>query len=217
MTESIYEILAKRIRKDQEELDAAENITKEVYPTIEKLERRDIVNPVILKIKLSEVDPKYRDGLYGLYRIAIDGGPEGSFIILDAQKVLVIVDDIEPEEEHDANEEDDDEDGKDDRGTEQKKNKKKKKKIIIIDGEEYIVDEEGNKTKKNKGDKKFIVGITAKVIHSIESFIIAELQALCHLVNESVLQKVINVPPYSVRGGKAQVLPLNKKDQEISR
>lgn len=209
MSKSIYEILADKLRSEQEGLDAAEKVTNAVFQSIDKLEKKDIVNPVVLKIKLSEVDPKYRDGLYGLYRIAIDGGPEGSFIVLDAKKVLVIINDIDPED-------DDDEPNELDKDGKKKKNKNKK--IIVENGVEYEVDEKGNKTRRDKKGKKSIMGVTKKVIVSIESFIASELQALCHLVNESILHKVIHVPNYVIKGGKREVEPLdktNKKEKEI--
>ncbi|MFT6332471.1 MAG: hypothetical protein ACJAW3_000809 [Lentimonas sp.] len=94
MTDSIYEIFAKKIQHNDEELKAVEEVTNIVYPVIENLNKKEIINPVILKVELQDLDPKYRDPVYGLYRIAVDGGPDGSYIMLDPEKVKFILDDI---------------------------------------------------------------------------------------------------------------------------
>ncbi len=139
--------IEKQLRQEQEELDAAEDITESVFPIMEKLERRDVLNPVILKAKLAKLPPEYRDAIYGLCRIATDGGPEGSVIVLDPEKVLAIIEEIEFEEKS---------------------------------------------AKKSK--KKFIFGFSKKIANSIRSLLQAKLAALCHLVNDLVLRKIINTP-----------------------
>ncbi|MES2677675.1 MAG: hypothetical protein V4612_05120 [Pseudomonadota bacterium] len=168
MRNSFYSSIAKQLQKDQKELEEAEKITKIVFPIIEGLKNRShIVNPVILKTKLAKLDHKYRDAVYGLCRIAIDGGPEGSFIVLDPEKVLSLLDEIEVEEEF------------------------------------------NNKKKKNR---KFILGITKKVTAAIKGLVLAKLSALCHLVNDLVLKKVINVPsPDKLKGAVMQVSSLHEK------
>jgi hypothetical protein len=143
--------IEKQLKQEQEELDAAEDITESVFPTIDKLERRDIVNPVILKAKLAKLPPEYRDAIYGLCRIATEGGPEGSIIVLDPEKVLSMIEEIELEEKYQA-----------------------------------------NKAPKNK--KKFILGFTKKIATSIRSMLQGKLAALCHLVNDLVVRKIINTP-----------------------
>lgn len=139
--------IEKQLKQEQEELDAAEDITEVVFPIIEKLERRDILNPVILKAKLAKLPHEYRDAIYGLCRIATEAGPEGSVIVLDPEKVLAMIEEIELEEKN---------------------------------------------TKKSK--KKFILGFSKKVATSIRSLLQGKLAALCHLVNDLILRKIINTP-----------------------
>ena len=97
---NLFSAIEKQLKQEQEELNEAEDITKAVFPVIDKLERNDIVNPVILKTKLQPLPDEYRDATYGLCRIATDCGPEGSFIVLDPQKVLLMIDEIEVEEKY---------------------------------------------------------------------------------------------------------------------
>ncbi|MFT7086910.1 MAG: hypothetical protein ACJAZX_000333 [Rickettsiales bacterium] len=92
---SFFSAIERQLKNNQEELVAAEEITKVVYPHIKDLKRREIVNPVILRISLHKLPTKYRDPVFGLCRIAVDGGPEGSYIILDSGKVSYMIDNIE--------------------------------------------------------------------------------------------------------------------------
>ena len=172
MRNSFYSSIAKQLQRDQEDLAAAEEVTNIVFPDLEGLNRTQIVNPVILKIKLAKLDHKYRDAVYGLCRIAVDGGPEGSFIVLDPEKVLSLLDEIEVEEEL------------------------------------------GNKKKKNS---KFILGITKKVASAIKGLVVTKLSALCHLVNDLVLKKVINVPSDKLKGSAMQISSLHEKPAHRSR
>jgi hypothetical protein len=149
---SFISAIEKQLKQEQEELDAAEDITEDVFPIIDKLERRDIVNPVILKAKLAKLPPDYRDAIYGLCRIATDGGPEGSVIVLDPEKVLAIIEEIELEEQYKP------------------------------------------EAKKRKSKKKFILGFGKKIATSIQRLVQGKLAALCHLINDLVLRKIINVP-----------------------
>jgi hypothetical protein len=94
---SFLSAIARKLQNEQDELDAAEEITKKVFPATDKLTRNDMLNSVSLKARLAKMDKEYRDVVYGLCRIAVDGGPEGSVIVLDPKKVLAIIDDIEEE------------------------------------------------------------------------------------------------------------------------
>lgn len=171
MRKSFFEIIEKQLRQDQEELAAAEEITKIVFPVIDGLNRGQILNPVILKAKLAKLDPKYRDEFYGLCRIATDGGPEGSFIVLDPAKVLSLLDEIEVEEEV-----------------------------------------------KKKGGKKFILGMTKKVVNAIRNLLLVKLSVLCHLTNDLVLKKVVNVPsPDKLKSSGVKIIPLNDKYNQRSK
>ncbi len=166
MRNSFYSSIAKQLKQDQEELAEAEEITKTVFPVLDGLKKTQIVDPVILKTKLAKLDPQYRDAVYGLCRIAIDGGPEGSFIVLDPEKALSLLDEIEVEEEL------------------------------------------NNKQKKNS---KFIFGITKKVAAAIKGLVLAKLSALCHLVNDVVIKKVLSVPSDKLKATTIEVSPLHKK------
>ncbi len=148
---SFISAIEKQLKQEQEELDAAEDITESVFPVIDKLERRDITNPVILKAKLAKLPPEYRDAIYGLCRIATEGGPEGSIIVLDPEKVLSMIEEIELEEKYQSD-------------------------------------------KKSKSKKKFILGFTKKIATSIKGLMQGKLAALCHLINDLVLRKIINTP-----------------------
>lgn len=92
---SFLQTLAERLGREQEEVNMAGEITEVIFPIIGTLERKDVVNPVILKIKLNKLSEEYNDITYGLFRIATDAGPEGSIIILDEKKVASIVADAE--------------------------------------------------------------------------------------------------------------------------
>jgi len=172
MRNSFYSSIAKQLQEEQDELHEAEDVTKIVFPVLDGLGRKQIVNPVVLKAKLAKLDPQYRDAVYGLCRIAIDGGPEGSFIVLDPEKVLYLLDEIEVEEELD------------------------------------------NKKKRNR---KFISGITKKIVGAIKSMVIARLSALCHLVNDAVSKKVINVPSPDGLRMLSKAIPLKGRDANNSR
>jgi len=174
MRNSFYSSIAKQLKQDQEELAAAEEITNTVFPVLDELKRKQIIDPVILKTKLAKLDPKYRDAVYGLCRIAIDGGPEGSFIVLDPEKALSLLNEIEVEEEL---------------------NNKQKKKL-------------NNKQKKNS---KFILGITKKVATAIKGLVLAKLSALCHLVNDVIIKKVLSVPSDKLKATTIEVSALNEK------
>jgi len=148
---NFFSAIEKQLKQEQEELDAAADITEAVFPTIDKLEKRDIINPVILKAKLAKLPPEYRDSIYGLCRIATEGGPEGSVIVLDPEKVLAIIEEIELEEQYKPEEE-------------------------------------------RKSKKKFILGFGKKIATSIRGLLQGKLAALCHLINDLVLRKIINTP-----------------------
>ena len=98
--DSVIKALEEQLKKDKEELDWAENIAEITLPVINKIERGDILNPLVLKSKLAKLPPEYRDSIYGLCRITTDSGPEGSIIVLDPKKVLEIIDEIEVEEKY---------------------------------------------------------------------------------------------------------------------
>ncbi len=142
--------IEKQLKQEQEELDAAKDITETVFPIINKLGKQDIVNPTILKAKLAKLPLEYRDAIYGLCRIATEGGSEGSVIVLDPEKVLSIIEEIEVEEQ-------------------------------------YKLD--------SKSKKKFILGFTKRIATSIKGLLKGKLAALCHLINDLVLNKIINASP----------------------
>ncbi len=99
MSNSFFSAIAHQIQQQGELEEAAEEVTTVIFPIIDELKRRDIINPIMLKVKLAKLTPEYRDAVYGLCRIATEGGPEGSFIVLDPEKVLSLLDEIEVEEE----------------------------------------------------------------------------------------------------------------------
>jgi hypothetical protein len=148
---SFFSAIEKQLKQEQEELDVAADITEAVFPILDKLKKRDIVNPVVLKAKLAKLPSEYRDAIYGLCRIATEGGPEGSVIVLDPEKALAMIEEIELEEQYKPEE-------------------------------------------KRKSKKKFILGFSKKIATSIRSLLYGKLAALCHLVNDLVLRKIINTP-----------------------
>lgn len=165
MQKSVISAIEKQLRQDQDELVAAEEITESVFPVIDKLSRSEILNPVSLKAKLAKMSPKYRDAFYGLCRIATSGGPEGSFIVLDPEKVVAIIADLEAYETAD----------------------------------------------KNPG-KKSIFGVSKKIIQVVKGMVQSKLSALCHLVNDMIIKKVINVPsPDRLKAGIIKVSALITK------
>lgn len=90
LTEKDLWAIEKKLREDQEELDDAQDITEAVFPTLDKLEKRDIINEVRLFLKLLGLENEFRLVVYYLFRIALEKGPDGSFIVLDAQKAKAL-------------------------------------------------------------------------------------------------------------------------------
>lgn len=86
--------IEKLIIQEEEEAREAERIAEEVMPVLDKLTRSEIVNPVILKTRLSELDKKYCSIVYALFQVALKAGPEGSVVILSPKKVLSIIKDM---------------------------------------------------------------------------------------------------------------------------
>ena len=161
--------IKQQLDQENDELAAVTEVTNIVFPVIDGLAKKDIINPITLKVKLAKLDPKYRDAVYGLCRIATEGGPEGSFIVLDPEKVLSLIEEIEVEEAYSS---------------------------------------------KKKSKKKFIIGITKKVVDSIKGLIVSRLAALCYLVNDLVVKKIINTPAEdSVSQVKAAPLASKKKSR----
>jgi len=89
--------IEEQLRRDQEELDDAEIITKKTLPILDKLEKRDILNEVRLWLKLHGLESEYRLAVYYLFRISVDKGPSGSFIVLDAQKAKALANEKQKE------------------------------------------------------------------------------------------------------------------------
>lgn len=87
---SLLEI-EKLLEEEKQELIVAEKMAEDILPVLDSLTRTQILNQVILKTKLAKLDKKYRDALYTLFRIAIDAGPDGSFMILSPEKVLSFI------------------------------------------------------------------------------------------------------------------------------
>jgi hypothetical protein len=171
MSKNIFSAIEKHLRQEQDELTEAALAAEETFPAIEELDRSAILNPVILKAKLAKMSPKYRDAFYGLCRVATSAGPEGSCVVLDPEKVLAIIEDLE----------------------------------------EY----EAEKTPK----KKSIFGVSKKIINSIKSLVGSKLSALCHIVNDTIIKKVINVPaPDYLKASAIKVKALvRKKSKSKSR
>jgi DNA integrity scanning protein DisA with diadenylate cyclase activity len=164
MSKSIFSAIEKHLRQEQDELVEATIAAEETFPVIETLDRAAILNPVKLKAKLAKMSPKYRDAFYGLCQIATCAGPEGSYVVLDPEKVLAIIEGLE----------------------------------------EY----EAEKTPK----KKSIFGVSKKIINSIKNLVGSKLSALCCIVNDVIIKKVINVPsPDYLKASALKVKALVKK------
>jgi len=162
--------IEKQLRQEQQELDSAQDITTIVFPIINNLKKENILHPIMLKTKLAKLPDEYRDATYGLCRIATDGGPEGSFIVLDPEKVLSLLDEIDFDEPYNA-----------------------------------------NFSKKRKAGGKFIFGLTTKVAKAIKNLVYGKLAALCHLVNDLVLTKIINTPSIGMlKTASIKCAPLKK-------
>lgn len=82
------------LEAERQELEEAEKIAEEILPHLRSLTRKEILNPVVLKVKLAKLDKKYRDIVYALFQLAVRSGPEGSFVILSPKKVLSIINSI---------------------------------------------------------------------------------------------------------------------------
>lgn len=160
----------KQLKKEQEELEVAEEVTEAVFPHIDNLERKDICNPVSLKAKTGKIDKEYRDAVYGLCRIAVEGGPADSVVVLDPAKVDAIIDSLESDPKF-----------------------------------------------SKKSGKKYILGITSKIIGAVKGMLAAKLSVLCYLINDLILHKVINVPsPDQLKAATLKVKSLMKDGKERS-
>ncbi|MFT7098667.1 MAG: hypothetical protein ACJAS6_000531 [Rickettsiales bacterium] len=210
---SFYELIKKQLEKEQGQLDAGGEVVKVVYPIIKDFERKEILNPIVLKISLKDMDEKYRDSVFGLFRIAVDGGPEGSYVVLDSGKVLYLIENVDTEDHHIDVPHDIDLD------VLENVDFNSADIVSIIKALKGLTEEQKNmliemivsKKKKKKG--KTILGITSDIVHSIQSLLGAELSSLCHLVNSLIVEKVINTP--RAEGGvvnKKQAEPLQKEN-----
>lgn len=83
--------IEKLLEQEKQELAEAEKLAEEILPSLRKLNRSEILNPVVLKMKLAKLDKKYRDIVYALFQVAVRSGSEGSFVILSPRKVLSII------------------------------------------------------------------------------------------------------------------------------
>jgi hypothetical protein len=90
--------IADQLRREEEEIQEASEIAEDVIPLLDELEKRDIIDPVFLKIKLFKLfnkgvskNKKYQDAIYGLFRISVGASPAGSFVILDARKAFTFI------------------------------------------------------------------------------------------------------------------------------
>jgi hypothetical protein len=79
--------IEKLLAQEELELEQAGKVAEEIIPVLDTLTKKDIMNPVILKTKLAKIDIEYRNIIYALLRVAVDAGPEGSFVILDPRKI----------------------------------------------------------------------------------------------------------------------------------
>jgi hypothetical protein len=82
--------IEEQLRREQEELQDAEIITKKTFPIFSKLEKKDILNEVKLFLKLFGLDSEYRLAVYYLFRIAVERGCDGSFVVLDPPKAYAL-------------------------------------------------------------------------------------------------------------------------------
>jgi hypothetical protein len=83
--------IEKLLEEEKQELEEAQKMAEEILPVLENLNRKDVFNPVMLKVKLAKLDKKYRDAIYTLFRIAVIAGPEGSFMVLSPEKVMSFI------------------------------------------------------------------------------------------------------------------------------
>ena len=163
---SFFSAIENRLRREQEELEAAEDITKEVFPVADKLTREQLLRPIALKVATKKIkNPEYRDAFYGLCCISNGCGPEGCHVILDEKKVESLLDEVECD---------------------------------------YDIALEEN--------KKFILGLTKKIVGTIKKMARAKVAVLCYLVNDVILQKVINTPsPDKLKTAGVKIKSLDKK------
>ncbi len=183
--------IEKQLEQEQQELECAEDITLIIFPTIDQLKKNEILNPVVLKTKLSKLPPEYRDSVYGLCRIATDAGPEGSIVILDPEKVFLLIEDIDLEEE---NLETSDE----------------FREIEFTEG--HWIKKRQPKGEKNKSSKKHIVGFNKRIAGVIINLVNGKLSALCHLVNDLIFNKIVNTPSIiNIKVKLRAASPLNDK------
>jgi len=87
-----------QLKREEEEIQEASEISEDIIPVLDELDKRDILHPVILKMKLFKLfkkhnskNKKYQDAIYGLFRISTGASPSGSFVILDARKALTFI------------------------------------------------------------------------------------------------------------------------------
>lgn len=90
--------IADQLKREEEEIQEAGEIAEDVIPLLDELEKRDIIHPVLLKVKLFKLfqkhnskNKKHQDAIYGLFRISTGASPSGSFVVLDARKALTFI------------------------------------------------------------------------------------------------------------------------------
>lgn len=89
--------IEEQLRREQEELEDAEMITKKTFPILDKLEKRDILNEVRLWLKLHGLESEYRLAVFYLFCIAAHRGVTGSFIVLDPEKAKALANEKQKE------------------------------------------------------------------------------------------------------------------------
>lgn len=94
----VLKSIAEQLDREEQEVEAAGQIAQDVFPILNELEKRDIVNPLRLRIKLFHLfrKHKYKEKdhehvVYGLFRISTGNAPAGSFVILDPRKALAFL------------------------------------------------------------------------------------------------------------------------------
>ena len=87
-----------QLKREEEEIQEASEIAEDIIPVLDELEKRDILHPVLLKMKLFKLfqknnskNKKHQDAIYGLFRISTGASPAGSFVVLDARKALTFI------------------------------------------------------------------------------------------------------------------------------
>jgi hypothetical protein len=90
--------IAEQLEREEDEVEAAGEIAEDIFPVLDELEKKDIIDALGLRIKLFKIFNKsnskhknHQDAIYGLFRVSVGASPSGSFIILDPKKALAFL------------------------------------------------------------------------------------------------------------------------------